>query len=376
VVANTGGSNLFLTAISAAGVVSTAQPAFTNLSGSVAAGQMPALTGDVTTSAGTVATTIAANAVTNAKMATMAANTVKMNNTGSTATPTDVTTANLLTAIAALPLAGGTMSGAIAMGNNSVTGVKAVTYNGVVDNGNESGASPALLTWSAGVAQKLTLTGNITGTPTWTLPSGTQYLALDVCQNGTGGFSMTWPTVTWDGGTAPTIVTTASTCTRVSLRYDGTTVTGTSGALYAKLASPAFTTPNIGAATATSIAMGNGNVTAAKAVYLNGKVAAGNKTGAAVALFDWTQGPYQTITLTGNVTGTSTCTAPSGTILGLTALVAQDATGSRTVATWCPGTKWVGGTAPTLSTTASRVDRITCDYDGTNYWCRFEANLQ
>lgn len=56
------------------------------------ASQMPALTGDVTSSAGTVATTITANAVTNAKLATMAANTIKANATGSTATPTDVAT--------------------------------------------------------------------------------------------------------------------------------------------------------------------------------------------------------------------------------------------------------------------------------------------
>lgn len=59
----------FLTSISTLGVVSAAQPAFTDISGSVAASQMPALTGDVTTSAGTVATTIANLAVTNAKIA-------------------------------------------------------------------------------------------------------------------------------------------------------------------------------------------------------------------------------------------------------------------------------------------------------------------
>jgi hypothetical protein len=305
------------------------------------------------------------------------------------------------------PVLGVASATSLAMGNGSVTAVKAVTYNGVVDNGNEGGAAPALLTWSAGSSQKLTLTSSITGTPTWTLPTGTQYLALDVCQNGTGGFTMTWPAVTWDGGSAPVITSTASACTRVSLRYDGTTVTGSSGNLYAKIAgtlgqfaattssqlfgvisdeqgsgavvgatSPTLTTPNIGAATATSIAMGNGNITAAKAVYLNGKVAGGNKTGATVALFDWTAGPYQTITLTGNVTGTSTCTAPSGTILGLTALVVQDGTGSRTVASWCPGTKWVGGAAPTLSTVAARVDRITCDYDGTSYYCKADINIQ
>lgn len=59
VVADTGASNNFLTAISSAGAVSKAQPAFTNISGSVAASQMPALTGDVTTIAGAVATTLA-----------------------------------------------------------------------------------------------------------------------------------------------------------------------------------------------------------------------------------------------------------------------------------------------------------------------------
>lgn len=58
VVADTGASNNFLTAISAAGAISKAQPSFTNLSGSVSAAQMPALTGDVTTSAGAVATTL------------------------------------------------------------------------------------------------------------------------------------------------------------------------------------------------------------------------------------------------------------------------------------------------------------------------------
>lgn len=58
VVADTGASNNFLTAISTAGVISKAQPAFSNLSGSVAASQMPALTGDATSTAGTVATTV------------------------------------------------------------------------------------------------------------------------------------------------------------------------------------------------------------------------------------------------------------------------------------------------------------------------------
>lgn len=65
--------------------------------GTVAAARMPALTGDVTTSAGAVATTIANNAVTNAKLAQMATLTLKGNNTGGTANALDLTTAQVLT---------------------------------------------------------------------------------------------------------------------------------------------------------------------------------------------------------------------------------------------------------------------------------------
>jgi hypothetical protein len=54
----------WINAISTSGVPSSTQPAFTDISGSVAASQMPALTGDVTTSAGAVSTTLANTAVT------------------------------------------------------------------------------------------------------------------------------------------------------------------------------------------------------------------------------------------------------------------------------------------------------------------------
>lgn len=71
-------------------------------SGTLLAARMPALTGDVTTSAGAVATTIAANAVTNAKMATMATNTVKGNATSGTAVPTDLAVGTCSTSSSAL----------------------------------------------------------------------------------------------------------------------------------------------------------------------------------------------------------------------------------------------------------------------------------
>ncbi|WP_152621369.1 hypothetical protein [Bradyrhizobium japonicum] len=85
-------SNWFRT-LSSAGVLGCSQPSFADLSSSLSCAQHPALTGDVTTSAGSCATTIANSAVSNAKMASMAANTVKANATGSSAAPTDVTAA-------------------------------------------------------------------------------------------------------------------------------------------------------------------------------------------------------------------------------------------------------------------------------------------
>lgn len=78
---------------------------------------------------------------------------------------------------------------------------------------------------------------------------------------------------------------------------------------------------------------------------------------------DWTVSNKQKSTLTGNCT--FTFTAPPGPC-NLVLKLVQDGTGSRTV-TWPAAVKWPGGVAPTLTTTASRVDVITFYYDGTNY---------
>lgn len=99
-----------------------------------------------------------------------------------------------------------------------------------------------------------------------------------------------------------------------------------------------------------------------------------NTVGAAGASQTLPDGPTATIhrlTLTANCTLTFP-TAAAGK--SFTLVLVQDATGSRTV-TW-PGTaKWAGGTAPTLSTGANKIDYLTfvCT-DGTN-WAGFVAGL-
>jgi len=78
---------------------------------------------------------------------------------------------------------------------------------------------------------------------------------------------------------------------------------------------------------------------------------------------DLTNGTVQIITLTGNATITMP-TATSGKSFVM--MLKQDGTGSRTV-TWST-VKWVGGTAPTITSTASRLDLLSFFADGTNWY--------
>ena len=69
----------------------------TNITGILKAASFPALTGDVTTSAGSLSTLIANQAVSNNKLANMPTLTIKGNNTGGSATPLDLTGAQVVT---------------------------------------------------------------------------------------------------------------------------------------------------------------------------------------------------------------------------------------------------------------------------------------
>ncbi|MBC7778091.1 MAG: hypothetical protein H7246_21845 [Phycisphaerae bacterium] len=91
--------------------------------------------------------------------------------------------------------------------------------------------------------------------------------------------------------------------------------------------------------------------------------------GATIAL-DWDYSNVQSVTLGGNRTFTFSNPKDGGRYL---IVLKQDATGSRTV-TW-PTIKWVGGTTPTLTTTANKYDLITLIYDGTNYYGSASLNF-
>ena len=86
-------------------------------------------------------------------------------------------------------------------------------------------------------------------------------------------------------------------------------------------------------------------------------------TDAATVAIDWNVSQNQQVTLAGNRTFTFANPQAGQTY---SVKITQDATGSRLV-TWPSTVKWAGGSAPTLTTTASKTDRITFYYDGTYY---------
>lgn len=78
---------------------------------------------------------------------------------------------------------------------------------------------------------------------------------------------------------------------------------------------------------------------------------------------DLVNGSVQILTLTGNCTFTfPTATAGRSFIL----VLKQDGTGSRT-ATWPAAVKWPAGTAPTITSTASKSDKYIFTADGSNW---------
>lgn len=90
-------------------------------------------------------------------------------------------------------------------------------------------------------------------------------------------------------------------------------------------------------------------------------------TDAATVTFNLSLGNLQTVTLGGNRT-LALSNASTGQCFVIRLL--QDGTGSRTV-TWFSTIKWAGGSAPTLTTTASKADVLGFICTGTNTYDGF-----
>lgn len=151
--------------------------------------------------------------------------------------------------------------------------------------------------------------------------------------------------------------------TEITVPYGGTGVATLTGivkgngqsAFSAAVAGTDYVTPS-GSETLTNKTLTNPTVTN----YVETPFTANSST--AITL-DLANGTVQIITLTGNATITMP-TATSGKSFLL--MLKQDGTGSRTV-TWST-VKWPAGTAPTITSTASRQDMFSFFADGTNWY--------
>jgi hypothetical protein len=192
---------------------------------------------------------------------------------------------------------------------------------------------------AAGTAGQV-LTSNGAAVPTWT-------------DNGSG--TVTSASVVSANGFAGTVAT-ASTTPAITLTTSITGVLkGNGTAISAAVAGTDYVTPT-GTETLTNKTLTNPTVTN----YTETPFSANSSTAITLAL---TNGTVQIITLTGSATITMP-TAVSGKSFIM--FLKQDATGSRAV-TWST-VKWAGGTAPTITSTASRQDIYSFFSDGTNWY--------
>ncbi|MEE9141065.1 MAG: hypothetical protein V3U18_09895, partial [Alphaproteobacteria bacterium] len=94
---------------------------------------------------------------------------------------------------------------------------------------------------------------------------------------------------------------------------------------------------------------------------------------------DFATGNSFEVTLTENVTSITIANPPATGNLGEAFIrFKQDATGGRTVGGWPAAVKWPGGTAPTITSPANAVDKVTLTTDdaGTTYLGDFSQDYQ
>jgi hypothetical protein len=267
---------------------------------------------------------------------------------GLTLTGTVTTSGNLTLGgtldLSAPPAIGGTTA-------NTITGttVTASTkFSGTNYDASGSGggalrtsAGSNCLQWGGGGGVNLTLDGAFNMNPANATiqisPTGTGTLTVNPATAGTINNMAI-------GGTTPAAgaFTTLSATTAIAVTSGGTGVTTSTGTGSVVLNSaPALTNPTITNYTETAFS-------------------ANSSTAITLAL---TNGTVQIITLTGNATITMPAAGAGKSFI---MFLRQDATGSRTV-TWST-VNWPGGTAPTITSTASKQDIYSFFSDGTSWY--------
>lgn len=330
--AGTSCTNQFPRSLNASGVATCATVALgTDVSGILPSASFPALTGDVTTSSGAVATVIAANAVTNAKAAQMATNTIKGNNTGSTANALDLTTTQV--------------SAMLNVFSSSLQGLVPASGGGT--------------------------TNFLRADGTWAAPVGGTGTVTSVSVASANGFAGTVATPS----TTPAITLTTS-ATGVLKGSSGALVAATSGADYAPGTS-SNATGLVLSTTSTGALTAYGGTSVCTNGFIRSLNASAAATCATVALGTDVSGTLPTASLpavavrtdTGNTYSTGAQSFAAATSLTVPSSAGAAPTASGTVAydstsnTWEVGT---GGSNKTLATTdtnfpESQITNLTTD---------------